>query len=203
MIGSIFKQDVLEATGSSWEKWVAKLDREVNPMWSHEQIRTQIRENSEVSNEWSEWIALLYGQLLGRVPVGVTKDAGIQIGFRKTYSVSKQQAWDFFMSPEGLELWIGKCPSFRLAVGSEYESVEGISGKITVVESDHKLRLTWKRPEWDKPSRLQLYFLSTASGKTTIAIHQEMLEDVYIREIMRRHWEERLNAFKKIVEKSH
>jgi precorrin-2 methylase len=60
--------------------------------------------------------------------------------------------------------------------------------------------MRWKLPEWEKPSRLQLLLLSVASGKTTVAIHQEMLEDVYVRELMRRFWAEKLKQIKNHLE---
>ena len=44
------------------------------------------------------------------------------------------------------------CSFSGAQVGHEYESKEGVSGKITVVVPYHK-RLTWKRKEWDNPSR--------------------------------------------------
>jgi uncharacterized protein YndB with AHSA1/START domain len=66
---------------------------------------------------------------------------------------------------------------------------------LTVVIPQQKLRMTWKRLQWDSPSRLQIYVLDAKSGKTTVSFHQEMLEDVYMREMMRRHWE---NAAEKL-----
>jgi len=60
--------------------------------------------------------------------------------------------------------------------------------------------MTWKRPEWEKPSRLQIYLKPAGANKTTVAIHQEMLEDVYIRELMRRFWEEVLHRIRRDVE---
>lgn len=200
MAGAIFKQDVLEATGRSWEEWIVTLGQEVDQLWPHEQIRNHICELFQVSAEWGEWIAIMYEQLMGRVPVGITKDAGVQIGVRKTMAMTKEKAWDFLTSPEGLSLWIGNVPSLEFQVGHEYESKEGVTGKITVVIPYQKLRLTWKRKEWDNPSRLQIYMLSTNSGKTTIAIHQEMLEDVYMREVMRRYWDEVLTTIKQYEE---
>ncbi|WP_310735591.1 SRPBCC domain-containing protein [Cohnella herbarum] len=182
MVGSIFKQEVAKATGRSWEQWISILDRSVDPLGSHEQIRNHILEEHGVTEEWSEWISVLYEQLLGRIPVGATKDAGVQIGVRRTLAITKEQAWNFLLSPAGLSLWIGDVPPLKLQIGQEYESKEGVSGKITAVVPYHKLRMTWKRPEWDNPSRLQLYFLSTKSGKTTLAVHQEMLDEVYMRE---------------------
>ncbi|RIE02955.1 SRPBCC domain-containing protein [Cohnella faecalis] len=200
MPGPIFKQDLKEATGTSWEQWIIDLGRVVDPLWSHEQIKNYIRESYPVTEEWSEWLAIMYEQIMGRIPVGVTKDAGVQIGVRKTIVATKEQVWNFLASPKGLSLWIGDVPSLRLQVGHEYESKEGVSGKITVVIPYHKLRMTWKRPEWDKPSRLQIYTLAAKSEKTTVAIHQEMLDDVYMREVMRRYWEGMLNSLKNVEE---
>lgn len=147
-----------------------------------------------------EWLTVKYGQLLGRIPVGVTKDAGVQIGVRKTIKVEKEKVWDYLTSPQGLPLWIWDVSEFRLQKGYEFKSKEGICGKLTVVLPFRKLRMKWKLPEWEKPSRLQLYLLPTDSGKTTIAIHQEMLDDVYVRELMRRFWADKLEQIKNYLE---
>lgn len=189
---AVFRQAVQEATGASWEAWIARLQREIDPLWSHEQMKNYICETWRLPDEWGEWLAVFYGQLLGRTPVGVTKDAGVQIGVRKTIAAEKERVWRFMLSADGLKLWIGRVPEFRLEKGFEFESAEGVTGKLTVVRPLHKLRMTWMRPEWNRPSRLQMYFLSASHGRTTVAIHQEMLEDVYIRELMRRFWEETL-----------
>ncbi|MCM3702784.1 SRPBCC domain-containing protein [Paenibacillus macerans] len=196
MVSSIFKEEIRKATRRSWEDWVAALEGTVDPGWSHEQVKQAIHEQHHVSEEWGEWIATMYAPLMGRVPVGTTKDAGVQTGVRRSFAASKEGVWEFLTTPAGLPLWIGAVPSFKLEVGYEFASKEGVSGKITVVKPYHKLRLTWKRPEWGQFSRLQLYVLSTNTGKTTVSIHQEMLEDVFIRELMKRHWEDMLAELK-------
>ncbi|MDQ1909952.1 SRPBCC domain-containing protein [Paenibacillus sp. GD4] len=189
MPSSVFTNALREATGVSWEEWIIRLQRSVDPAWSHEQIKSYILSNHRVAEEWGEWLALLFGELLGRIPVGVTKDAGVQVGYRKTINIRKDQAWSYLTSLQGLALWLGTFSQFEWSKGFEFESQEGVTGKLTVVEPGLKLRMTYKRPEWETQSRLQLYFLATKTGKTTLAFHQEMLEDVYIRELMRRHWE--------------
>ncbi|CAG7651249.1 hypothetical protein PAESOLCIP111_06275 [Paenibacillus solanacearum] len=192
MIGSTFRQAVKEATGLSWEQWVTQLQQTVDSLWSHERIKEHIGGYYGVPEEWAEWLAAMYGEVLGRIPVGVTKDAGVQIGVRRTMEMTKEQAWHFLTSPQGMKLWIGTVSAMQWQKGYEFVSEEGVSGKLTVVVPLQKLRMTWKRPEWDKASRLQIYLLSTSSGKTTIALHQEMLEDVYMRDVMKRHWEQAL-----------
>ena len=155
-------------------------------------MKAHIRETWGLTDEWAEWLAVFYGQKLGRATVGVTKDAGVQIEVRRTIAADKERVWRFMLSPEGLRLWIGTVPEFRLERGFAFASAEGVTGKLTVVQPLHKLRMSWHRPEWERPSRLQIYVLSASGDKTTVAIQQEMLEDVYIRELMRRHWEEAL-----------
>ncbi|BBU38901.1 MAG: ATPase [Bacillaceae bacterium] len=200
MPGAVFRQAVQDATGITWEEWVTTLKQAVDSSWSHEHMKEHICEQFQVSDEWGEWLTVMYGQLLGRIPVGVTKDAGVQIGVRKTIKVEQEKVWDYLTSPQGLPLWIGDVSEFRLQKGYEFKSKEGICGKLTVVLPFRKLRMKWKLPEWEKPSRLQLYLLPTDSGKTTIAIHQEMLDDVYVRELMRRFWADKLEQIKNYLE---
>ena len=48
-------------------------------------------------------------------PVGLTKDAGWQIGVRKTLPVALEDAWNLLVSEEGLSLWLGDLPGFEPA----------------------------------------------------------------------------------------
>jgi uncharacterized protein YndB with AHSA1/START domain len=75
-----------------------------------------------------------------------------------------------------------------------FKSKEGISGKLSVVKFQEKLRMSWQRKEWDNPSTLQIYLASTSANKTTIAFHQEKLDDLYMRQVMKDHWEQVLDA---------
>jgi len=200
MPGIIFRQRLQEATGSTWEEWAARLDGRADKLWSHERLKAYLIEEYALSEEWAEWLAVMYGELIGRVPVGTTKDAGVQIGVRRTLNAPPDKVWRFLISPEGLKLWIGDTPAFELREGAEYESRDGVTGKVTVVDPGRKLRLTWKRPEWLTASRLQLYVMGASAGRTTVSIHQEMLEDVYMRGIMKHHWEEVLAGLRSKLE---
>jgi len=89
------------------------LEGTVDPSWAHEQTRAHIRETFGISEEWAEWLALMYGQRLGRKPVGVTKDAGVEIGVRRTLAADRERLWSYLLSPAGLALWIGSISVFR------------------------------------------------------------------------------------------
>nr|WP_275984001.1 SRPBCC domain-containing protein [Paenibacillus hamazuiensis] len=133
---------------------------------------------------------------MGRKPVGQTADAGVQIGVRRTLPVSKEQAWAFLLSPEGLRLWIGELSSLPLQAGERFMSADSTSGQIKSVVPMQKIRMSWQPKEWDNPSTLQLYVLSSGSNKTTISFHQEKLDDIYMREAMKSHWEQVLDKIR-------
>ncbi|BFH13706.1 hypothetical protein WJ0W_003920 [Paenibacillus melissococcoides] len=140
------------------------MDRGVDPAWSHERIVRHIAGEYDVSPEWSDMLALLYGQKLGRVPVGQTASAGVQIGVRRTMPVSKDKVWTFLLSPEGLPCWLGTLPSLPLQVRQGYVTEEGTRGQIRSVIPEQKLRLTWQPQGWEHPSTLQLYVLCILRG---------------------------------------
>lgn len=127
--------------------------------------------------------------------VGQSAAAGFQIGVRRTYPVSRGQAWALLTSPEGMKLWLGELPSLEFVPGTEYISKEGNYGEIRVVKPLEQIRMTWQRKHWAKPSTVQIRLLETKSGNTTISLHQEKLEDMQAREQMKQYWEEAQAGF--------
>lgn len=188
MPGVMFRTDVESETGLSWERWVKLLEENCGPAPTYDQLAEYLQERG-VGPEWVPIIADMYGERLGRKPVGQTMDVGFNVGIRRTAAIPKEEAWHHLVSPSGLKLWIGDVEPFPLQVGSVFQSKDGVSGKLGVVKPYEKLRMSWRRREWDNPSTLQITLLATKTGKTTFAFHQEKLEDVYMRYVMKRHWE--------------
>ncbi|MBQ4899763.1 SRPBCC domain-containing protein [Paenibacillus sp. Marseille-P2973] len=123
--------------------------------------------------------------------IGQTKAAGFQIGVRRTFPVSREAAWAFLLSTEGLKLWLGDLSSLELEPGHQYTTEEGNFGELRVVKPLEQLRLTWQRKGWSQPSTLQIRLIPNPShaDKTTISFHQEKLTDAWAREEMKQHWE--------------
>ena len=196
MAGAIFRSALHEHTGKKWERWVAELQQIAEPDWTHEEIVDYLTADGGMSAEWSEITAVMYEWLLGRKPVGLTADVGFQIGVRRTLPFSLEEAWDLLISKEGVGLWLGETASYRLQAGLSLLAEDGTSAQLRVFKPVSHIRMSWQRMEWDNPSALQIRVLPVSGGNTTISFHQEKLEDPYIREIMRQHWEhvtDRLN----------
>jgi uncharacterized protein YndB with AHSA1/START domain len=120
--------------------------------------------------------------------VGRTKDAGFQIGVRKTFPVSAEQAWEFLFSAEGLSIWLGEVSEEGLGLKKSYTTKEGVEGKINVFKPYSHIRLTWKRKSWDNTSAVQVRIID-AKGKATISFHQDKLWDINQRAEMKLYWD--------------
>lgn len=117
--------------------------------------------------------------------VGKTKDAGWQVGARKTFDIDYRKAWEFMLSKNGLRIWLGKDVG-NLEAGNEYTLTDGTEIRITVLNPYSHIRMTRREREAEDPSRLQLRVIDS-NEKTVIAFHHEMLKSEEQRAEMKRH----------------
>jgi len=120
--------------------------------------------------------------------VGQTKDAGFQIGVRKTFAVSVETAWNFLFSKSGLSIWLGNIDMDSFELNKPYKTKEGIEGKINVFKPNSHIRLSWKPEYWSNTSALQIRVINS-KGKTTISFHQDKLLNSSQRDEMKRYWD--------------
>lgn len=109
-------------------------------------------------------------------PVGKTKNSGWQAGARKTFPVSPDRAWQWLVSAEGLQTWLGSGTISDLNPRSKFGLNDGTQGEIRVFKPGSHIRLTWQPKGWFKPSTIQVRVIPNGR-KTTIAFHQENLPD--------------------------
>ena len=119
--------------------------------------------------------------------VGLTKDAGWQMGVRKTLDTDFDRVWDFMFSDKGLNLWLGPIKAEQLEVGKAMDLDHGIWFKIVVFKPFSHIRMQWKKREWSNTSRLQLRIIRSKE-KTVVSFAQEMMRNQTQREEMIVHW---------------
>ncbi|WOK08256.1 SRPBCC domain-containing protein [Imperialibacter roseus] len=119
-------------------------------------------------------------------PVGQTKDAGFQIGVRKTFAVDRDTLWAFVLSKKGVRLWFGDVAA-ELPYHEPFRSDEGMEGLITTLQEGSHLRMKWKKPDWEHFSMLQIRVIP-AADKATLSFHQDHLTDENQRAEMKANW---------------
>ena len=120
--------------------------------------------------------------------IGQTKDAGFEVGVRKTFPVSVEQAWDFLFSDQGFSIWLGGIKPDAFDINQNYKTKEGTEGKPGIFKPYSHTRLTWRKKDWDNTSTLQLRVIN-AKGKATVSFHQEKLLNSKQRDEMKAHWD--------------
>jgi uncharacterized protein YndB with AHSA1/START domain len=105
---------------------------------------------------------------------GKTKNAGWQIGVRRTMPINLEHAWELITSSAGIRIWLGNLPDFNLQKGVLYDLADGTSGEVRVFKPFSHLRLTWHPTDWQRPSTIQVRVIGS-DEKSTISFHQEHL----------------------------
>lgn len=121
------------------------------------------------------------------MPVGKTMDAGWQIGVSITVRRNVVDVWDYLVSTEGLETWLGSGVGLHGGKGETYETKDGTHGELRSYRPLDRIRLTWQPKDWDHETTVQIA-LDDKGDRTGIAFHQERLADADERRRQREHW---------------
>jgi len=121
--------------------------------------------------------------------VGLTKDAGYQIGVSRTVRHPPEVVWDLLTGWEGLAIWLGGGLDVVPKPGGAYETADGTVGEVRSLRERDRVRLTWRPPDWSHDTTLQLT-VSPAPTGTVLPIHQDRLTDAAERARQRDRWQE-------------
>lgn len=124
-------------------------------------------------------------------PIGLTQDAGFEIGVSRTVDADPARVWEAVVSQDGVRTWLGDGVHLpadpATAGGTRYRTADGTRGEIRSVHAFGRLRLTWQPRDWEHESTVQVT-VSERNGKAVLRFHQERLADPDERERQRAHW---------------
>ena len=119
-----------------------------------------------------------------------------QVGVRKTFPVTLQDAWHYMFSYEGIKLWLGYSYQIKWERGQKYTKKNGTDFCVRVFKELSHVRVTYTLKEWNNISTVQVRFIASKTG-TTISFHQEKLLDENQKTMMKLHWEKILAGIAK------
>ena len=120
--------------------------------------------------------------------VGLTRQAGWQIGVSRTVAAGLDNVWEYLTGKEGLAVWLGPGARLSKEKGASYRTADGTTGEVRGLREMEKVRLTWQPPGRPDPAILQVAVVPGRSG-CSIRFHQERLTGPDERERMRAHWQ--------------
>ncbi len=185
---------VTEATGRSWKEWERLLDHLGGEGLSHKELVALVRDQGEVARGWwQQSVAVGYARLRGKRAAGQTAKTGFQIGVQRTVTAPHARVWEWLTSREGIEAWLGASGELVLEPGERYRLDDGSKGEVRVAREGDRLRITWKPPEWDRPSTIQVPAEPKGNDRTVVGFHEEHLPSQEVREARRGHFKEAAN----------
>lgn len=169
-LAEVTSQSVEKATGSSWDEWVAFLDRSGAEKMEHKKIVDLLKQEN-VMPWWQQKVASGYRLHKGLRGAGQS-DNIFQAGVSKVFPLTLQQAWDFITSPEIIEVW---------NAGNIAEE------DIKVYNPGSHLRVAWKMKGWKKAGVMQIRVTARSADKhkTTISLLLTTLPDEDLRNEMK------------------
>jgi uncharacterized protein YndB with AHSA1/START domain len=105
-------------------------------------------------------------------PVGLTRDAGWELGVRRTVAAPAADVWRRLLS-EWLPQWLG-IESVPQMVGAPMRQDGRVRGRVVGCHVGRRVRLRWTPETLDHETVFQVTLLESSQG-TTVAIHQERL----------------------------
>ena len=119
---------------------------------------------------------------------GQKRDAGWDVGVRKTVNASPETVWTFLLG-EGLPLWLGDIESVPAKKGVRYQTRDGVRGTVRAFSNGKHVRMTWQPEDWPHDTTLQVTVANAPAGAgATVEFRHEELADRDERRMMLGHW---------------
>ncbi|CAL9522786.1 hypothetical protein SUDANB121_03889 [Nocardiopsis dassonvillei] len=118
--------------------------------------------------------------------VGLTRDAGYQVGVSRTLPLPASAVWGFMAGPEGLALWLGPGAEVDLRRGGAHRTADGVVGEVRGYREGERLRATRRSPDGAE-STVQ-FTVSARGDRTVLTFHEERLNGPEERAARRGHW---------------
>ncbi|MEE1618404.1 SRPBCC family protein [Brachybacterium sp. J153] len=133
-------------------------------------------------------------------PVGLTRDAGWQLGVTRTVAAPASDVWRRLLG-EWLPQWLG-VESVPQMVGAPVRDGARIRGRVVGCHVGRRVRLRWTPVTLDHETVFQVTLQEAATG-TTIGIHQERLLGAAERQGLLEHWTTTLDALVESIAREH
>lgn len=126
-------------------------------------------------------------------PVGLTRDAGWEIGVSRTVDAPVAAVWAWLTSAPGQAVWLapGVALPFESGAGAVVVGPSGARAELRSVRRHDRIRLRWQPPGSPHASTVQVALRPAPGGggeRTMVRFHQEHLRSAAEREDQRDRW---------------
>ncbi len=169
---------ILDATGKTWDEWLAVLDRAGAAARPHREIVALLGGKHGMTPWWRQMVAVGYERARGLREKAQT-NAGHTVSVSKTLNVGVSAVYKAWTDPPTRSKWL-----------------PGVTYLLRTAVPMKSLRMTW-----DDETSVQVTFSAQGSAKTQLTVEHARLAGAGEVEKRREFWKERLEEMKGLVEK--
>jgi len=171
--GGISSAAVERATGCSWDRWIATLDRTGCARMSHTEIASLMHTTYKVPGWWCQMVAVGYEQAKGlRKPH--QQAGGYSASVSRTFPVSATRLSDAFSNGAVRSRWLAGAP-FELRTVQKGRSVRGAWGGEKLPSARGTFRPAGLAP--NGTSIIAVWITAKGADKASMQVQQDRLRD--------------------------
>lgn len=208
-IGKVSSASVEKATGKSWDQWVAILEKAGARGSTYQEIVALLKKKHKLGPWWQHGVAMGYEIAIGRRIEGQNAKGEYSVTATKSLRIDAKKAWKYFVSKEGIAIWLQPLFEVEIKPKSMFETQDGYFGEIRTVAKpvqnpskktakiERRVRLTWQDPNWDSSTAVEVIIVSRANGNSIVAFNHGKIKDLRIQAKLRARWRKALDEFAK------
>ncbi len=188
-LNRVSSKSALKNTGKTWDQWVSLLDAAGARSWSHKELVLYLKKK-KLSPWWQQGVAGAYSVAIGKKIEGRNAKGELSVTATKSFSIDSKKMWALLCSKQGQEIWLQPLSPMQIKVGAFFETKDGFFGEIRTMKKGLRLRLSWKDPEWSKPTYLQVFVVPRPDNKCLVAFTHEKIKEPKVEALLRRRWKQ-------------
>jgi hypothetical protein len=128
--------------------------------------------------------------------IGLTKNSGYQISKTKIFAVSYELMWDFILSEDGMNIWLGKSDIADFELNKPFKTINGVEGILKSFKPGVYFKINWKPKEWTNISKVEIR-IDSKNGRARLGVLQSFLLSSEQRVLQKRYWDNVFNEIEK------
>jgi hypothetical protein len=168
---------VQKATGCTWERWVATLDRIGAASMKHGEIAKLVHEKFNAPPWWAQTVTVGYERIRGLRAIGQRRDGSYEANKSKTIAVPLAKLYEAFSNARVRSRWL-----------------EAVKVKVSSATPEKYLHFAW-----NDGSRVSVGFYAKGVGKSQVAVQHTKLSSRAEADRMKAYWTERLAKLAEVV----
>ena len=167
---------IKQATGCTWERWVAALDYAVADTWTHPEIAKYVKAKFKTPDWWTQTVVVGYERIKGLRERGQRRDGTYEASKSRTIAATLGDLFDAFKDADRRAEWLD------------------VPLEVRSSTKNKSLRI-W----WPDGSAVDVGLVSKGAGKSQVAIGHRKLASKDDATRMKTFWSEKLDALAQLL----